>query len=208
MRKRRVSGLVLTLVLAVAPAAAGTLAIDFSNTTGQPLSNPPLTLGWAFEVNSPVSVTWLSFFDSDQDGLAESHPVGLWSAAGTLLVSATVEAGTATPLRDKFRAVPVTPTLLLPGAYRIGALFLSGNDPNMFPTFTTDFSTAPEITFLRTASAVGAALTNPNPTFFTMGPGYFGPNFEFQPVPEPGSMTLVGAFGLLAGLVAWRRRGR
>jgi hypothetical protein len=187
------------------PAAADTLAMNFSNTTGEPLSNPPMTLGWAFEVNSPINVTSLSFFDSDQDGLVESHPVGIWDTSGTLLVSAAVDAGTANPLHDKFRAVSVGPTLLTPGEYRIGALFLSGSDTNMFPTFTAGFSTAPEITFIRSASAVGPTLTNPTPTFFSMGPAYFGPNFEYQSIPEPGSLTLVGSVAVLAALF-YRKR--
>jgi hypothetical protein len=145
----RFACLVLALLLQVIPGAAGTIAVNFSNTTGEPLSNPPLTLGWAFEVNNPVNVTWLSFFDSDQDGLVESHPVGIWNSAGDLIVSATVEAGTVNPLHDKFRSVAVAPALLLPGAYRIGALFTSGSDPNVFPTFTAGFSSAPDITFIR-----------------------------------------------------------
>ena len=194
-----------TFVCASSPAAAATMAINFSNTTGEPLSNPPMTLGWVFDVNDPIEVTWLSFFDSGQDGLAESHELGLWDSTGTLLISATVAAGTVNPLHDKFRAVPVQPTRLTPGTYRIGALFTTGNDPNMFPTFTQDFTTAPEITFGRTASAVGATLTNPAPTFFTMGPGYFGPNLEFRTAPEPSSLVLFGTV-LLVG--ATRRLAR
>jgi hypothetical protein len=196
----------LAFVLAGIPASADTLAINFSNTTGEPLSNPPMTLGWAFDVNSPVNVTWMSFFDSGQDGLVDSHPMGIWDSSGTMLVSATVDAGTANPLHDKFRAVSVVPTLLTPGSYRIGALFASGSDSNMFPTFTAGFSTAPEITFIRSASAVGPTLTNPAPTFFSMGPAYFGPNFEFQSVPEPSSLTLVGTVAVLAALFC-RKRG-
>ena len=204
MQLRSIS-LLVAVVLAVMPAAADTLAINFSNTTGEPLSNPPMTLGWAFEVNSPVNVTWMSFFDSGQDGLVDSHPMGIWDSSGTMLVSATVDAGSTNPLHDKFRAFAVNPTLLMPGAYRIGALFASGIDSNMFPTFTTGFSTAPEITFIRSASAVGPTLTNPAPTFFSMGPAYFGPNFEFQSVPEPGSLTLVGTVAVLAALF-YRKR--
>lgn len=190
----------LAFVLAVIPAAAGTLAVNFSNTTGEPLSNPPMTLGWVFQVNNPVNVTWLSFFDSAQDGLAESHEIGIWDSAGTLMTSATVDAGIVNPLHDKFRAVPVSGTLLAPGTYRIGALFTSASDSNIFPTFTTGFTTAPEITYMRSASAVGGTLTNPTPSFFFMGPAYFGPNFEFQSVPEPNSMILVGAAAVLLGL--------
>ena len=77
------ASLSLALFLAVMPAAAGTLSVNFSNTTGEPLSNPPLTLGWAFQVNNTVNVTWLSFLDSGQDGLAESHPIGIWNSAGS-----------------------------------------------------------------------------------------------------------------------------
>jgi hypothetical protein len=39
-----------------------------------------------------------------------------------------------------------------------------------------------------------------------MGPGYFGPNFEFQtPIPEPG---LTGVFGILAVIAAAAYRKR
>ena len=204
--RARYTTLLPILVMAVVPATATTLALNFSNMTGEPLSNPPLTLGWAFEVNNPVNVTWLSFFDSGQDGLVESHAIGIWSPTETLLISATVNAGVGDPLHDKFRSVPVAPTLLLPGAYRIGALFLSGGDPNIFPTFTADFTTAQGITFIRSASAVGPSLSNPTPTFFDMGPAYFGPNFEFQTVPEPGLFTLIGGLVVIAGIVCRRRR--
>ena len=196
--------LLLALVLAVIPAAADTMAINFSNTTGEPLNNPPMTLGWAFQVNSAINVTYLSFFDSAQDGLAESHEIGIWDSDGDLIASATVGAGTTSELRDKFRAVAIDPTLLTPGTYRIGALFLTGSDSLIFPTFTQNFVTAPEITFIRGANAVGTTLKNPTPTFFTMGPTYFGPNFEYQSVPEPSSMLLVGSVALVG--LAFRKR--
>ena len=104
--------------------------------------------------------------------------------------------------------MPVSATLLMPGAYQIGALFTSANDPNLFPTFTTGFSAASsDITYLKGASIAGASLTNPPPNFFYMGPAYFGPNFEFQSVPEPGSIALVGPAVFLA-LCVFRRTRR
>ena len=202
----RLATRLIALTIAGIPAMASTLAINFSNTTGEPLSSPPFTLGWAFEVDKTIRITSLSLFDSGQDGLAEEHPIGLWDSAGTLILSATVEAGTANPLVDKFRAVAVAPTLLEPGSYRIGALFATASDSLIFPTFTENFSTAPAITFIRGAAVVGPSLANPTPTFFNMGPAYFGPNFEYQAVPEPGSMALVGTAALV--LLFARRRKR
>src|SRR5437867_2623857 len=153
-------GVMLGFALAVSPVFADTLAANFANTTGSSLSNPPFTLGWKFTVNTAITVTWLDLFDDNQNGLVESHQVGIWTTGGTLMVSATVDAWVADPLHDKFRAKAVAATLLAPGDYNIGALFLSGSDPNIFPGQAVAFVTAPQITFDANAFAAGGTLSN------------------------------------------------
>lgn len=83
------------------------------------------TVGWQFTVGgTPLQVTQLGLFDSGSDGLLASHQVGIWNSSGTLLSSATVKAGTASPLTAGYRYEPVTPfTLPANGTYQIGALF-------------------------------------------------------------------------------------
>ena len=83
----------LGLALAVSPAFGDTPAATFSNLSGTPLVNGPYTLGWQFKVNTAIDVTALGVFDSGQDGLVESHDVGIWDSTGNLLVSATVQSG-------------------------------------------------------------------------------------------------------------------
>ena len=63
--------------------------------------------------------------------------------------------------------------------------------------------------FTRTCGVcIGGSLYGAHQTtFFNMGPAYFGPNFEFQSVPEPDSLTLVSTAAVLVGLCR-RRLGR
>ena len=207
MSMRRVStallGVLAALTIGVSSAQAATIALNFDNTTGQTLANPPFTLGWSFVVNDDIVVTDLGFFDDSQNGLAESHEIGLWDSSQNLLVSTTLPGGTAATLDDKFRFTSVGSTLLLTGqTYFIGAVFESGNDPVIFPGFSVNRVTAPEITYAQSQFQFGGSLAFPP---FTGGPdGYFGPNFRFNAVPEPMTILLFGTG--VASVVARRRR--
>jgi len=53
--------------------------------------------------NAPVSVSALGYVDHGEDGLADSHSVGIYDAGQVLLASATVAAGTANPLTNGWR---------------------------------------------------------------------------------------------------------
>ncbi len=84
-------------------------------TTNQPPSFTG-TKGWAFSQGSifhsdDIWVTQLGVFDANGDGLANSHAVGIWTANGTLLASTTIPAGTAAPLVDGYRYMPIAPVL-------------------------------------------------------------------------------------------------
>jgi hypothetical protein len=193
------------LAVSAAAAHAGTLAFTFDNTTGESLSDGPFTLGWSFTVNSGIDVTALGVFSDSEDGLAESHDVGLWDSAGDLLASTTVDAGTVDPLDDQFRMVEIAPVALTAGStYYIGAVWLDGADDMTFPGDAVNFATAPEVTFVTSQYVVAGSLTFPG-TSYTSDPAYFGPNFEFtDAVPEPSYMVALAALGL--AVVAGRRR--
>jgi hypothetical protein len=107
--------------------AGATPAYTLDNTIGTGLGNPPFTLGFSFSTNVPITVTGLGIFDSDQNGLIDSHPVGIWDGGGTLVASGTVASVTADPLINQFRYA-IASVFLTPGAYNIGVLYTTPND--------------------------------------------------------------------------------
>lgn len=67
-------------------------AIDLGNNAeqGSNFNQDEYSLGWKFTTNQSITVTALGFYDADKDGLAVSHPVGIYDSQCQLLASATV----------------------------------------------------------------------------------------------------------------------
>ena len=63
--------------------------------------------------DADIIVTHLGYYDSHGDGLLESHAIGLYDAAGVLLVSLTLPAGQSAELVNGFRYLPLSEPLLL-----------------------------------------------------------------------------------------------
>jgi hypothetical protein len=190
------------LTMMVPTVASASPLVSFDNLTGQGLGNPPFTLGWEFSVGSrDMLATGIGFFDSSQDGLTESHEMGIFASDGSLLRSGTIAAGTGATLIDQFRYIGIAPLLLSAGqTYRVGAVFATGADPVVFPGFATGFSTVPGITFNGSRFAFGATLADPTLSL-SADPAYFGVNIDATAVPEPTTLLLLGS-----GMVALIRR--
>ena len=174
---------------------------------GQTLANGPFTLGWSFNVTSTITVDELAVYHVNGAALLESHAVGIWDAAGNLLVSATVPAGSCDNELDQLGfqewcSVAAGPTVLTAGhTYTIGATWLTGADPLIFPGQVGNVN-GPNVVLLQNAYIAGGVLTDPINTTGDLN-SYFGPNFEA--VPEPGTLIMLGT-GVLGLAGAVRRK--
>lgn len=121
--------------LAVLPigAAAQTQVVDFTGGTIRDSPPPSDAIsGWRFNLSSTVNLTDLGVFDVGNDGLANSHQVGLWRFSDkALLASTTIAAGTSASAVvsssgfGSFRYNDITGLniVLTPGEYVIGAAY-------------------------------------------------------------------------------------
>ncbi|MEX0676189.1 MAG: PEP-CTERM sorting domain-containing protein, partial [Pirellulales bacterium] len=173
------------------------------------------TLGWEFQTNAALSITSLGFFDRDDDGLNVAHQVGIWDSDQNLIGSTVIPSGTSASLVNGFRYVSVAPINLASGQnYIIAATQPSPSDNEIWITVAHDFSVDPNLSYeaqrFIQGIGLGASLTFPTNQFVPSGDvRNFGPNFQFNVVPEPSSFVLaigVGLGLLFAGL--WRSRTR
>lgn len=197
-------------VFAPARAGAETIALSFSGGTTTGLTNPPGTIGWSFAANADLLVTQLGFWDATPASpLATNHDVGIWTGGGSLLGSATVL--TNSPILNGFRYVPTNPIFLDAGQTYVIGTFIPAppdNDNIYISSLTTApvLTTAPEITFVSSNVNVGGTgLAFPAATP-ALALGRFGPNFQFEVVPEPATWILFG-LGCLV-LLSYRCKGR
>ncbi len=207
----------LVLILSgVGVAQADIIGLDFTG-TGAGSPGVPITAGWRFAVNSPITISSLGLWDKNADGLTSSHNVGLWNSNGTSLLASTTITNASTPVDSTSTAGrwlfnTIAPIELTLGQYVIGATF-AGGDPDHFiyNGFGTPVvvSTASEVSFLGGRLIEGAALTYPT-IAPPQNPGYFGPNFLIQDlsVPEPSSLCLAGLCSAIMGVYGWQRRRR
>lgn len=180
------------------------VALDFGSSSFR--VDRETTFGWSFTLSSSVFVTNLGYFDFTADGLDDAHPVAIWSSAGGApLVFATVPAGTGATLLNNFRYVSIASVFLPAGTYTIGGYSPAFTDSVGVVAGTV--TTAPGITYNGSRSAQGVGLMFPSGDTQGFSNGCFGPNFQFDVVPEPSVTALVllaGGCGFL--LVRARRR--
>lgn len=80
------------------------------------------TCAYTFTANTAIRVTELGIYDFELDGLERFSTVGLWDLQGTLLASATLDAGQSGTLIGSFRYVDIADLDLVSGQqYVLGA---------------------------------------------------------------------------------------
>jgi hypothetical protein len=192
----------------VADYASGPTTVGHTGQNG----NSSHTLGWTFTANANLLVTGFGYYDDGDDGLLESHQVGIFDSAGDLLSSTLVPSGLSATLVSNFRYEPITQFVLAAGStYTIGAsIGADASDPVLY-----------NVSGLTSIAGVGIPsgasrftelgsftdLTYPTNSFPVGNPYnvYFGPNFQAQLVPEPASVLLAG-LGLMILMPCFRSR--
>jgi hypothetical protein len=164
-------------------------------------NNVDATQGWRFTVDAPIIITALGLLDANLDGFVSAHQIGVWDEEGSLLLAATVQAGTVNPLVSRFRYASVedgADSTIEPGqTYTIGYFLAAFSDDTYV---------------LHNVHTMHPMINQVGERFFTFGSTFtmpttagagqcFGPNFQFQVVPGPS-----GAWLLALGLLCRRRR--
>jgi hypothetical protein len=200
----------LALFLFTANYSHAAVILNFDPTTGNTGFNNDQSVGWQFDVLSPLTVTNLLWFDQDLDGLNTAHTVGIWDGAGTLLGSATIPSGTGATLDGIWRSVAVTPFNLAVGSgYIVGGTNLSNSTDRLAANVSQIVDA--RISFV---DATFSNLTAPNvlvrPTSFsTATTGFYGPSFavnDVNGVPEPSTIAIWSLLGFVGAAVR-RRKG-
>jgi hypothetical protein len=199
--------LALGALLAIGSSARADSSPWITSVGGSSTNTASDTLGYEVTLGStPLQLTALGIWDSNSDGLAASHDVGVWNADGTVLKGfVSIPAGVGATLVNGYRYADLaTPMDLAPHTtYIIGASYQTDDEYRWFAGFG-DYAndhTAGGITIGLGRYDASTSLTYPT---HTTGITYTGPNALFTVVPEPTSLLLL----LPATFPAFLRRRR
>jgi Domain of unknown function (DUF4082) len=189
--------------LGASAMAASAPAITFNEATGVSGDNNNQTVGWQFDVLTPVWVTGLGWFDQGANGLGTAHTVGIWAPDGTLLTSVVVAAGTGAPLMGQYRIADI-PDIFLPigTGYIIGGENFSTSDDRLVANAVQIVD--PRIHYVdATYSVKGSGFVRPT-SFSIATTGFEGPMAAL--LPEPATVVLLAAGLAAVGARALRSR--
>jgi hypothetical protein len=195
----------LLTALSCIPSDAQIVALDSGYDANSYVPQPAnTTYGWRFDVGpSAISVTHLGYFDHAQNGLSESHQVGIWEGDGDLVAQAVVASSDS--LVGNFRFTLISSVTLQPNTrYFIGADSAGGLDNVIAGAGGAAPVLASEISAIQATLSNGSGFSAPL-SDAALNHGVVGPNFQFTPVPEPHEYALVMGLGL-AGFYCVRRR--
>jgi len=197
-------------IFAIAAFLAGTVyasanpVLNFDVNSGNSGANNDQTVGWMFNVDSVITVTHLSWYDHDQDGIDE-HEVGIWAPDASLVASVVIPSGTAATLDGIWRIVDIPDVVLQVGAGYVVGGYNGASSTDVLKANTSQ-TVAPQITFVDAMySETGLGFVRPD-QFSIATSGFYGPSFNYQvgAVPEPATMLALAA----GGAALLRRRNR
>ncbi len=214
----------LAAISFAAPSQAAQPAIDFTGFNHQNIGSN-FNIGWEFTVGaSAITVSQLGYFDFNQDGLATTHDVAIWTTGGSQVISATVASGTGGSLNGKFRYTTIANTVLTANTTYI----ISGTSGTVdefalgstsgFPVTLTGLTVDPGISLVQSAldngSNPGLAFANATSSANTL---FAGANMIYAAgggggggggggVPEPGTVGLLIASGFSSMGLVFRNR--
>jgi hypothetical protein len=147
----------------------------------------PQTFGNVFTPARDIIIDSLGIFDYGEDGLGESHEVGIFESSGTLLASAVVPAGTVSPLDNHFRYTDIVPTRLEAGQTYTVVTFFNTHEDMVGYADIEDLVVSPDISLPGFAARYVfqrvTGLQFPANWRHASSEFYIGPNFRFTPAP-------------------------
>src|SRR5262249_41879634 len=90
------SAAILVTALAASQFSARTARAQdaaYSFSTAPTSVQTPLSLGFLFTANQDLTIVSLGYYDDTAEGFVTAHTVGIFDSTGTLMVSATLDAG-------------------------------------------------------------------------------------------------------------------
>jgi hypothetical protein len=199
--------------------------IDFSGGGFNGVWCPGYSVGYTFQVTSPVTVVGLADYDPDPSSFQVAR-VGLWnnggsvtgygSSPGSLITSATIAANALPSMGagSLFTDVPITPVTLQPGYYDVaayGSEYTGAGSPAY--SSLANYAVAPDINFVQDSFTYGSGgLAYPNFSdqywYGSAFVGWFGGNIVLgtpSPVSDSSSSLMLLLGGCLALAVVRRK---
>ena len=189
--------IVITVATVETTASADTAVIADANAGTSFILGPGRTAGWQFTVNAPLEVTHLGLYDAGVDGFQQSYPIAIWDSRGFMLTAATMPSGIGAPFMDGLRYIDIEMPgpVLLPGeTYTIAyfaATIATGDTMIHFSGSHTLHPMLNQVGGAVVTSAASGQLAFPDSPFQGFDQ-WIGPGFQFNVVPAPGTILLLG----------------